>query len=135
MDRKDLPTGDVVYRESRDLESPLITYRDGRVVEIMVDHHSRFDVTYRGLSVFATPARDLLRELERQDGRAFWGFGAVVFPALSVGTSNFVVAVADDGAKLWWEESPEKPPRSLTLAERGAYDPFLAAHYRQVTFA
>ena len=134
LDRKELPSGEIVFRESRDLEAPIVTYKNDQVIEIMTDHHSRFNVVHDSLPVFDARAADLRAALERRDGSAWWGFGGVVFPKLSIGTMNFLTGFAPDGSMLFWGETAERPPRSVTLAMPGAFDPFLDRHDRPISF-
>jgi hypothetical protein len=133
-DEKPLPNGKVVYNEYRDLESPFVTYMNGRVVDISIDHHSRFDIRYHAISVFKDRAQNLLQAFEKEDGRALWGLGGVVFPRLSLGVKGFVIELGRNGRPVFWEDTEEQPPRILTIAMAGAYDEFLS-HYHPVSLA
>lgn len=134
FDETKTPDGKISYRETRDLGSPIFIYQNGHVVDILVDHHSIFDVIFNKISVFKDPSLTLLRALEKEDGEAYWGFGAVVFPRLSIGTMGFMTDITADGRKILWENSEDKPPRILTLSEAHGYDEFLSEFYKKVSF-
>lgn len=130
LDKQTLPSGQEIYKEYRDLEAPFLTYYAERLIDISVDHHTRFNIQFENTSVFENHSKLVLQTLQAREGAAYWGLGNVIFPTLSIATQGFLVDLSSEKILEFWEDGEEKPPKVITVAGAGAYDEFLSRYER-----
>lgn len=133
-DEINLPTGKTRYKESRDLEAPIITFEDNRVVEINIDWRSRSDIVFNNISVFGDHARNVLSALEAASGGALFGLGLVLFDNLSINTSGFYVAAKTGSGGRYWDDIGDKSiDRTISVCVKDNFKSFLE-EYSPISF-
>ncbi|MBK8456232.1 MAG: hypothetical protein IPL47_03260 [Phyllobacteriaceae bacterium] len=125
--------GKPIIQQARDMEAPVLFFKEGGLSGIQLDHHSRFDVRFGDVSVFGGHSRDILAALENANGGALFGLGAVLFAGLAVSTNGFFAGADPQGAPVFWDDLPDRPAKVVNLEMRGAYDPYLQ-NYAAISF-
>jgi hypothetical protein len=128
-----LPSGEIRYNESRDLEAPIVTFRDNIVVEISIDHHSKFSPSFQNISAFEDPAQEFLTTLEKANGSALIGLGLVLFDKLAINTNGFFIQKPGLSGSYWEQLNDRSIQRVITLSKPNNYEPFLK-NYSEISF-
>jgi hypothetical protein len=133
-DKIELAPGRIQLKESRDLQSPIITFENDRVVEINLDWRNKSEIFYKELSVFRSHAKDFMSLLEIDNGKAWVGLGMVLFEKLSLNSSGFFQSSKSGGAGKYWDDQNDASiDRSISVCVRDHYLPFME-HYTQISF-
>lgn len=127
------PDNGTVLQQARDLESPVLYFRNNRLKGIQLDSHTKFNITFNGVSVFSDPSRDVLMAFENANGEALYGLGAVLFSKLSVSTNGFVTGLDQENSPQLWDQSSDKPPKVVNVEMQNAYNAYLNK-YQPITF-
>lgn len=127
------PDNGPVLQQARDLESPVLYFRNDRLKGIQPDLHTKFNITFSGVSVFSDPSRDVLIAFEKANGEALYGLGAVLFSKLSISTNGFVTGMNQQNSPQFWEQSSDKPPKVVNMEMGNAYDAYLK-NYQPISF-
>ncbi|NTE87730.1 hypothetical protein [Agrobacterium rubi] len=106
-----------LLQQARDLEAPIIYFRTDRLtgIRIQLDLNTKFNIVFKGVSVFGNNSRDVLIAFENANGGALYGLGAV------------------QSSPQFWEQFAEKIPKVVNIEMANAYDPFLDK-YQTITF-
>jgi hypothetical protein len=75
------------FSEHRDIRAPIVRYRDNKVREIEAFYDLGL-VKFRGISLFQTDGKQVLRQLEALNGGAIISVGTVLFDRLGLTTGR-----------------------------------------------